>query len=650
MGTLERYSHKNEDGSFTFGYVSADGSFREETRGADCITRGKYGYIDPDGIKREYTYTSGLPCQVGGEEGADLQALDGGESNINNNNFDPVDPSERFRQTQNVQLGESEIPESNKRQRVNRPVVARPAEQAAAPKPAAAPQQLPALSAFPATPAPVPQRRPAPQGSALQNLFTIAENNGQTNFPTAAASLPTQPPTLRTTAFQQQVQPTPRPSFVAPANPGTFDFDTELEGFTLNRPSLTFEQNRGASQQQPATGPQFQSQLVFDPKSGTFQTELHQNIPGHGELSLKDSAAPFGAGPTTAAPATTLNSGDFTLTTFGQPRVTALPTAVTPRPTSAAPVPTTIFGTQPTPSPASLAPSPTPSRAILPAGTIKLDFEPLNIPQATQFATSLSPTTAGQTPAPSTASRTAAPPTPAASFAPSTVVSPLPSTTLPLSSEPTRPSPTTPPASTFFVFQPFSQQGNGIPAPRPASEPFPAQFNPNAFQIRPVSGQAPPASALAPAPAAPQGGASPAPLPQSFQPRPAQQPFPGAAAAAPNTIQLQQAGNSGAASPPVQFGFQPVQQQQQQAPFTAFRSGTPPQLQGGVFQQQPQQLAPQFQQQQQQQQSAAGNPFAQFDSRFAPRPQQGQAPQAFGGGQFAGGQLQFVPQAQQLQQ
>jgi hypothetical protein len=51
-----------------------------------------------------------------------------------------------------------------------------------------------------------------------------------------------------------------------------------------------------------------------------------------------------------------------------------------------------------------------------------------------------------------------------------------------------------------------------------------------------------------------------------------------------------------------------------------------------------------------QQQSAAGNPFAQFDSRFAPRPQ-AQAPQGFAGAQFnPGQQLQFVPQAQQQQQ
>jgi hypothetical protein len=30
------------------GYEAADGSFKEETRGTDCVVRGKYGYVDPD--------------------------------------------------------------------------------------------------------------------------------------------------------------------------------------------------------------------------------------------------------------------------------------------------------------------------------------------------------------------------------------------------------------------------------------------------------------------------------------------------------------------------------------------------------------------------------------------------------------------------
>jgi len=56
------YQKKNADGSFTFGYEGEDGSFKEETRGLDCVVRGKYGYIDPEGMRREYTYVSGNPC------------------------------------------------------------------------------------------------------------------------------------------------------------------------------------------------------------------------------------------------------------------------------------------------------------------------------------------------------------------------------------------------------------------------------------------------------------------------------------------------------------------------------------------------------------------------------------------------------------
>lgn len=45
-----------------YSYEAADGSFKEETRGTDCVVRGKYGYVDPDGNKREFTYVSGNPC------------------------------------------------------------------------------------------------------------------------------------------------------------------------------------------------------------------------------------------------------------------------------------------------------------------------------------------------------------------------------------------------------------------------------------------------------------------------------------------------------------------------------------------------------------------------------------------------------------
>lgn len=47
--TIRNYNKVNDDGSFTFGYEAADGSFKEETRGTDCVVRGRYGYIDPEG-------------------------------------------------------------------------------------------------------------------------------------------------------------------------------------------------------------------------------------------------------------------------------------------------------------------------------------------------------------------------------------------------------------------------------------------------------------------------------------------------------------------------------------------------------------------------------------------------------------------------
>lgn len=38
----------------------------------DCVIRGKYGYVDPDGVKREYSYESGNPCDKTAEEEEEL--------------------------------------------------------------------------------------------------------------------------------------------------------------------------------------------------------------------------------------------------------------------------------------------------------------------------------------------------------------------------------------------------------------------------------------------------------------------------------------------------------------------------------------------------------------------------------------------------
>merc|ERR1711962_551601 len=49
----------NNDGSYTYGYESADGTFKIETRSVTGEVSGKYGYIDVNGILKETTYGAG---------------------------------------------------------------------------------------------------------------------------------------------------------------------------------------------------------------------------------------------------------------------------------------------------------------------------------------------------------------------------------------------------------------------------------------------------------------------------------------------------------------------------------------------------------------------------------------------------------------
>ncbi|XP_013099174.2 bromodomain-containing protein 4 [Stomoxys calcitrans] len=60
--TTRKWREENEDGTIVWGYENDDGSFKEEVIGVDCITKGTYGYIDPDGNKREYHYETGIKC------------------------------------------------------------------------------------------------------------------------------------------------------------------------------------------------------------------------------------------------------------------------------------------------------------------------------------------------------------------------------------------------------------------------------------------------------------------------------------------------------------------------------------------------------------------------------------------------------------
>ena len=60
---IKKYRLDQSDGSILWGYENDDGSFKEEVIGFDCITRGKYGYTDPEGKQREFTYRTGVKCE-----------------------------------------------------------------------------------------------------------------------------------------------------------------------------------------------------------------------------------------------------------------------------------------------------------------------------------------------------------------------------------------------------------------------------------------------------------------------------------------------------------------------------------------------------------------------------------------------------------
>ncbi|KAJ8669728.1 hypothetical protein QAD02_000987 [Eretmocerus hayati] len=72
---VRRYREETADGSIIWGFENDDGSFKEEMIGIDCITRGKYGYVDPDGVRREYTYETGIKCNEEAQKGQDQDIL-----------------------------------------------------------------------------------------------------------------------------------------------------------------------------------------------------------------------------------------------------------------------------------------------------------------------------------------------------------------------------------------------------------------------------------------------------------------------------------------------------------------------------------------------------------------------------------------------
>jgi len=53
---LKQINKMNEDGSYTYGYENADGSYKIETKDTNGQVQGKYGYYDDAGTLREIEY------------------------------------------------------------------------------------------------------------------------------------------------------------------------------------------------------------------------------------------------------------------------------------------------------------------------------------------------------------------------------------------------------------------------------------------------------------------------------------------------------------------------------------------------------------------------------------------------------------------
>lgn len=276
--TLRNYSNINDDGSFTFGYESADGSFKEETRGTDCVVRGKYGYVDPDGNKREFTYVSGNPCDPNApQEDEEKEAVDdSGEENIPQNVGRPLRPLRpqpaRIQPTRpTTTVFQNSYNSANDEEEEEQQVFVQPA---------------------PARARPVP--RPA-------NVVRV----------TPRPAL--QPTTLPATTYRPQllVSVTPRPNVVlhkhttaqSASTLGGNHFDQELKRFQLGNGVTTprsYASPSPTSPKPPASGqPVYTSELVFDPSSGQYNTVVYQQVPKSNEdINLRTRLPQYVPSPT----------------------------------------------------------------------------------------------------------------------------------------------------------------------------------------------------------------------------------------------------------------------------------------------------------------------------------------------------------------
>ncbi|XP_012058379.1 PREDICTED: putative mediator of RNA polymerase II transcription subunit 12 [Atta cephalotes] len=362
--TIRNYNKVNDDGSFTFGYEAADGSFKEETRGTDCVVRGKYGYIDPDGNKREFTYVSGNPCDPNAPKEEEEEEPEKEEEELSGPaNYPVVRPVPRpvsvrptyhqpttrapttIFQTE-YQLDDDasqELTEDDLKPHLRPSAFRRPSTLVQVTPSTAiyesSPSSNPSLFRLASTPAqyqttatPVLRSQPTVTSSVYQSLETTTRRPVTRHPSVRAQSVAITPRPHVAQVAAQYVSPssTERPDSllyaqthptISPlrtttaANAPHLDFAAELERYVntvgshvsaaparsqtaqaspqpTSRVKLTGQTSVTAAS--AAAEPIYQSELVYDPATGQYNTQLYQTLPQTvGDFSLSHKLQPF---------------------------------------------------------------------------------------------------------------------------------------------------------------------------------------------------------------------------------------------------------------------------------------------------------------------------------------------------------------------
>nr|CAH7756651.1 unnamed protein product [Callosobruchus chinensis] len=322
--TIRNYSKVNDDGSFTFGYEAADGSFKEETRGTDCVVRGKYGYVDPDGNKREFTYVSGNPCDPNApkeEEQEQEQESNETENGPANYPTAPIQPIRRpppptakpavtlFQNAyQQTEAEEEEQPEPEQVLRPTPQPVRRPT-----PIYITRPSSYLSSSASEASSQPQVYQRQATTTPAPSSVIYRDSVYPISVTPRPIATTRTQVPSttyrpqlLQATAsarpnlvYTKQYQSLLPSSTISPIR--TPDFTSEFQRFqqennilSATPSSLTPKSASATARPATASTPIYSTALIYDPSTGQYNNQLYQSLPqSEGDIVLKQRIQPY---------------------------------------------------------------------------------------------------------------------------------------------------------------------------------------------------------------------------------------------------------------------------------------------------------------------------------------------------------------------